>query len=353
MKYLGNKFTWYQILFWGGLWFIMPTLLTNWDDWERLLVRNTVAFAGILVIVFINLEYLLPRFYINKKFLVYGLCGLGLIVLIVALIDWDAAPWAKYYHWGGNRLRNAAESDTIRRPQPWRGMRYLSLAMPNFTSFLGSGLFYIAKYAAQKEKETVSLKAEKLESEIKFLKSQINPHFLFNALNNIYTLTILKDEKAPENLLKLSGMLRYMLYDCKADRVPLKKEVEYINNFIELNLLKNKQPLNVESDLKDYNPELLVAPLIFIPFIENAFKHSNIEDLKKGWIKISLHTADNQINFAVWNSVPKGVVTKDQEGGIGLQNVTRQLELIYPDKHEITINEEANQFRVSLKIDLT
>jgi LytS/YehU family sensor histidine kinase len=218
---------------------------------------------------------------------------------------------------------------------------------------LGSALFHIARYATQKEKETVTLKAEKLDSEIKFLKSQINPHFLFNALNNIYTLTLLKHEKAPENLLKLSGMLRYMLYDCKAERVPLRKEVDYIRNFIELNMLKNKEPLKVDADINDYSPELLVAPLIFIPFIENAFKHSNIEDLDKGWIKISLKTPDNQIHFSVQNSVPKGDVSKDKEGGIGLNNVLRQLELIYPDKHHLTIEEGEHQFSIFLRIELS
>ncbi len=351
MKYIGSKSTWLQILFWGGIWFIIPMLLTNWENWERMMMRNTITFTGILIIVFLNLEYLLPKLYVKRQYLLYALLGVGLIVSVVILIDWDSAPWAHYYRNPSGRLRSAV--DTGYRPNPsWRSMRYLGMAMPFFTSFLGSALFYLANFAAQKERESVALKAEKLESEMKFLKSQINPHFLFNALNNIYTLTLLKDEKAPDNLLKLSGMLRYMLYDCKAERVPLKKEVEYINNFIELNLLKDKQRMNVTAELDNSRPDMLVAPLIFIPFIENAFKHSNIEDLKSGWIKILLKTTDHQVNFSVQNSVPKGGTSKDKEGGIGLNNVLRQLELIYPGRHEIEINEKDNQFGITLKIDL-
>ena len=196
------------------------------------------------------------------------------------------------------------------------------------------------------------LKSEKLKAEMDFLKSQINPHFLFNALNNIYTLSVIKSDNTPENLLKLSGMLRYMLYDCKEDRVPLKKELEYIDNFISLNKLKDSQGLNIELELDRSQPDLRVAPLIFIPFIENAFKHSKIEDLENGWIKLSLKIQDQTLFFNVKNSISKTTFTKDKVGGIGLRNVKRQLELVYPNKHDLIINKTDTAFEVSLKIDL-
>ena len=187
---------------------------------------------------------------------------------------------------------------------------------------------------------------------MKFLKSQINPHFLFNALNNIYTLSVLKSDDAPEHLLKLSGMLRYMLYDCNAERVLLSKEIEYLKNYIDLYKLKDSRGLNIRVDLDESRPGLVVAPLLFIPFIENAFKHSQIEDLDKGWIEIGLQTRDTGIDFKVSNSVPDRNFTKDASGGIGLSNVQRQLELLYPEKHELHISNRPTQFDVSLKIDL-
>ena len=143
-----------------------------------------------------------------------------------------------------------------------------------------------------------------------------------------------------------------MLYDCKADRVPLKKEIEYIDNFVDLNKLKDSEGLNIELDIDRSRPELKVAPLIFVPFIENAFKHSKIEDLENGWIKIALNTTDNQLQFRVQNSLPKSNFTKDKIGGIGLKNVRRQLELVYPDKHNLYINGDDNTFDVQLTIEL-
>ncbi|MEZ4921346.1 MAG: histidine kinase, partial [Saprospiraceae bacterium] len=190
-------------------------------------------------------------------------------------------------------------------------------------------------------------------AELMFLKSQTNPHFLFNALNNIYTLTVLKSDQAPDNLLKLSGMLRYMLYECKSERVPLEKELEYIKNFTDLYLLKDSRGLNVKTQLDTSRPELPISPMLLIPFVENAFKHSKIEDIEHGWITIDLTTKDDTLQFVVANSKPETAGSKDQQGGIGLQNVQRQLELLYPENHALEILDESDRYQVTLKIKLT
>ncbi|MBI5915573.1 MAG: histidine kinase, partial [Bacteroidetes bacterium] len=274
----------------------------------------------------------------------YVVAGLALVLLTVFLTEWNGAPWAEYF------LRRSREGD---RPgaSPFHAMKYIGGAMPYFTALIGSALFEIARFAKQKEKEAAESRSEKLEAEMKFLKSQFNPHFLFNALNNIYALTVIKSDQAPDNLLKLSGMLRYMLYDCKADTVPLGKEIEYLRHFIDLHLLKDSRGLNVKTELDDSRPDLKIAPMLLLPFVENAFKHSRIEDLENGWISIKLSTTDAQeVVFEVKNSLPKTGFTKDKIGGIGLQNVQRQLELIYPDHHELHISQENDAFEVFLKI---
>ena len=225
--------------------------------------------------------------------------------------------------------------------------------MPYFTAFIGSALVAIAGYANRKEQEMAALRSEKLEAELKFLKSQINPHFLFNALNNIYTLTVIHSDQAPENLLKLSGMLRYMLYECKADRVPLSKEIEYLHHYIDLHLLKDSRGMNVEVNLDTTRPNIQIAPMLLIPFVENAFKHSQVENLDKGWIKINLLTTDEYLLFDVSNSVQELSFTKDKSGGIGLSNVQRQLELLYPGKHELKIDSQKPAvFSIYLKLFL-
>lgn len=348
--HLPRRNTWLQILFWGTLWVLVPVALAgNWENTERLVVRSTVVLTGIALVVWANVEILLPRLYFNKKQVAYILAGLALLVGIVLLVDWDAAPWAEHF------TRPRTNDSTGRGGGPhnnpgYHSMKYIGMAMPYFTALIGSALFEVASFANRKEREATEFRSEKLEAELKFLKSQINPHFLFNALNNIYTLTVIKSDQAPDNLLKLSCMLRYMLYDCKADRVPLGKEIEYLRHFIDLNLLKDSRGLNVSVSLDESRPALSIAPMLLIPFVENAFKHSKIEDRAHGWIRIELQTAAGHIQYTVENSVPETTHTKDQSGGIGLKNVRRQLELLYPDQHELIIEPGTDTFRVRLKL---
>jgi LytS/YehU family sensor histidine kinase len=147
-------------------------------------------------------------------------------------------------------------------------------------------------------------------------------------------------------------MLRYILHDCKAEKVPLGKEIEYLRHFIDLQLLKDSRGLNVKVNLDDSKPDLMIAPMLLIPFVENAFKHSRIEDLQNGWIDIHLQTQPDHVVFEVKNSLPKEGFTKDKIGGIGLENVKRQLELLYPGKHHLDINQTEDEFAVFLKLFL-
>jgi LytS/YehU family sensor histidine kinase len=217
-------------------------------------------------------------------------------------------------------------------------------------AFLLSTLLQVTRLFAIKEKESVQLRSEKLETELKFLRSQTNPHFLFNALNNIYTLTLIKSEKAPDYLLVLSDMLRYMLYECNAPKVGLEKEIGYIRHFISLNLLKDSRGLNVNFECGEIPDYLEIAPMLLIPLVENAFKHSKFEDKANGWININLKVTEESLNLNVQNSLPDSSHSTDNTGGIGLVNVRRQLELIYPDQFKLSIDEKDNIFSVELII---
>ncbi|MEZ4883637.1 MAG: histidine kinase [Chitinophagales bacterium] len=347
MNYIGAKRTWLQILFWGGLWLLIPLILSSDNFFSKTFYRSLITFAGIAILIYINLEVLLPQLYFQKRQTAYIFAAILLIALLVFLFDWDLAPWAEYISRKPNKP--FADSD---KAQSFFNMCLISYSMPFFTSLIGSTLFEVARYASNKEKESVQLQKEKLEAEMNFLKSQINPHFLFNALNNIYTLTVIKSDLAPDNLLKLSDMLRYMLYECKADKVPLHKEITYIENFIDLYKLKDSSGLNIEVEIDKHRPDLMIAPLLFVPFIENAFKHSKIEDTNKGWIRIGLKVLEQKIVFEVTNSIPSHAFTKDKTGGIGLQNVKRQLELMYPQKHDLQIEEDGKRFRVLLEMEV-
>jgi len=349
-----------QSLFWGSLWMFVPFLFADSQHYNTLLIRGLVTLAGISVVVGINMEFLLPHFFFKRKYWWYGAMALLLLILVSQGIDYIHQNWMQPSFKFDEAVRRLRPDGIGQRPRPGRAgrgieirwFRTLATSMPYLLGLIGSALFEIAIYANRQEKEAIRLKNEQLETEMKFLKSQINPHFLFNTLNNIYSLTVIKSDEAPDQLLKLSDMLRYMLYECNTDKVPLQKEAEYIQNYIDLKMLKDSAGLNVEADIAKQYPNLQIAPLLFIPFVENAFKHSKVEDLEKGWIKISLQTAERQVTFVVENSTSETSYTKDKVGGIGLKNVERQLQLLYPERHLLEIGEKEEMFKVYLRIDL-
>jgi len=336
-----------HILIWGVAWILLILLFTEgWEEPLRLLYRALPVIFSILTLIAINLLYLLPEFYFKNKFGLYFLISIFLFIGIIWLLNNDLLIFSELAE-----KYNIPErlSQQRRNAQPVTWLRFF---IPLLISFVGSTLIELTHFANKKEKAAISIEKEKLDTEIKFLKSQINPHFLFNALNNIYTLTVIKSDKAPDHLMRLSGMLRYMLYDSNDGKVSLQKEIDYLENYISLASLKDSRGLNVKVDLEKSQAGLKVAPLLFIPFVENAFKHSKIEDLKNGFINLSLKTSNKQIEFSIENSIPNTVFKKDKVGGIGLPNTKQRLELLYPNKHELKISDNGKAYSVYLKLDL-
>ena len=193
-----------------------------------------------------------------------------------------------------------------------------------------------------------------LESELSFLKSQINPHFLFNTLNSLYALSLKKSDKAPELILHLSEMMRYMLYDSNEKYVKLSTEVNYIKNYLELEKLRydNKAVITFDFESEVEN-DIDLPPLLLIPFVENAFKHGLGHTIEGGYVKIKLNVKKNQIDFWVENSKPSSIKNNDNKsGGIGLKNVRRRLDLYFADSYKLSIREELTGFFVNLQIIL-
>lgn len=194
-----------------------------------------------------------------------------------------------------------------------------------------------------------TLKSDKAKAELMLLKSQINPHFFFNTLNNLYGLVVEKSDQAPEVVLKLSDMMRYTIYEGKQDFVPLVDEVEYLENYIELHKIRYQQKVDIQFRKQlEINPT--IAPLLFIILLENAFKHG-VESLREGaYVQLSLHAEANRVTFSIENNFrPK---TSEQAGGIGLENLKKRLQHIYPDRHQFQIVQRASIYKVQLSIDL-
>lgn len=204
-----------------------------------------------------------------------------------------------------------------------------------------------------REKEIVSkqIVEERLQAELMLLKSQINPHFLFNALNNIYSLSYLKSDKAPESILLLSRMLRYIIEDCREEFLPLQSEIEYLETFIAFHDIRTANKIKVSFKHDNVRKDLLISPLLFLPLLENGFKYSRIGELKEGHVDMLIETSgDNELFFHMENSVPASTVSSGS--GTGLENLKKRLELVYPKKHELLIDSQNDLFRVTLKIDL-
>jgi two-component system, LytTR family, sensor kinase len=193
-----------------------------------------------------------------------------------------------------------------------------------------------------------ALEREKTNAELAFLKSQINPHFLFNTINDIYALSYVKDDNTPTALLKLSGMLRYMLHESNTAFVPLEKELDYVKDFIDLQNIGFKGDTNVHFATEGDMSKTMIAPMLLIPFVENAFKHGDFNN-KLQPIDILCRVENNQIVFQCKNTIR--IQQKDKLGGIGLQNVQRRLALIYPHKHQLNIVQNENCFTCSLTLE--
>ena len=202
----------------------------------------------------------------------------------------------------------------------------------------------------QSQRREELLLREKLQSELSFLRAQTNPHFLFNTLNNIYALARKQSANTAPVVMKLSQIMRFMLYECSSPRIALKDEIKVIRDYIDLENLRYSDRLSVVFNEKLDRPGHPIAPLLLLPFVENAFKHGASESRFQTFIKIDIQLEQGIMDFCIENS--KDGDGELKEGGIGLRNVKRQLELIYPNSHQLDIRNEEKLYTVLLHIDL-
>ncbi len=297
---------------------------------------------------YFNYHKLIPKYYASKKYVIYGLTNFVLTLFSVLVIDffirlsYYIAHLNRDHSYPLNTIFNFRHFDIESLEVIFNHMMPIILAI--FISFL---FYYFSEKKKREKKETLLVKAEK-----DFLISQINPHFLFNTLNNIYTLSLASDNKSPKAIMQLSKMLDYSLYGSKKEKVSLKEEIQYINNFIGLFKLKDDNIKSVSFNFSKANNTLKIAPMLLIPFIENAFKHGNIEDTKSGYITIMLKTKlDNKVLFTVKNSY-RTKKSVDNSSGIGINNVKRRLELLYFNKHTLSIEESQNEYLIYLTLEI-
>lgn len=306
--------------------------------WSGASIFSGSYIATQIPLVYFHLYFLIPRFFNRKDFVIYGLCTITLLF---------AYSYVNYYV-------------LLSIPREWipKGMfGYIHALNPRYDIF--EGLFvlittYALKYtwmALSSQNKILQLQKDNLSLELSALKAQVNPHFLFNTLNNIYSLSLQKSDKTPDIILKLGNMMRYVLYECNSEKVPVQKEIQFINDYIELEKIRHED-LQIELDLSGNPGESEIAPLLLIPFIENSFKHGVNKQVDNAFVKVNLNVTNGLLKMNIENSTPNTGQVNGSFKGIGLENVKKRMNLLYPQKHDISIHQEKNNFKVNLTLHL-
>ena len=303
-----------------------------------------------ILLFYTNSEVLLPKLLNRKKYALYILVVTGLFLAVYSML------------FGANYLIKAIfESEHSHGQHPHMHERPTLIAFffhrllfnvfSLVTVLFISTVYRNIKDASAKSKAVADVQQNQLKNELKALKSQINPHFLLNALNNIYSLSVDNSEQTSEAIHTLSTMLRYLLYECNEDEVSLGQEITYIQHYIKFCELKDENFGRAEFRFENANPKLRVAPMLFMPFIENSFKHSKMELDPNGWIKILLKTEEDKLIFHCRNSIYKPMAQAEvNHGGIGLRNIQTRLQLLFGDRHKLSICRQTDRFDMTLTI---
>lgn len=320
---------------------------------SSLLLFHTIAYnTALLVTLYINTLVFIPKLLLQKKYVLYSVCLFTSIVLHTAILVFyreyilDAIPGIKTYDFSyySAFIRSRGE-DTF------HFFAYLFYSTSCFT-ILQFSLVFLGQHFFIAIRQNELIRQQQTEMELSVLKSQINPHFLFNVLNNIYSLSLKGSDQTPEVVMRLSEILRYMLYEAKHELVPLKKEIQMIQDYadIEQMRLSKEQVLTMDFD-EAYTPPLRIAPLLLIPFVENAIKHGTNSIASGAYVFIDINVTDTTLYFSCKNNYKPVPAPKDS--GLGLENVGKRLQLLYPGKHVLDIKRQNNTFEVLLSIQLS
>ena len=288
-------------------------------------------------------KILIPQLLDKKRYWKYGLSFVVFTFVFAELYLLTEVTFSTLDDWAF--FRNRFYGGTEYRSLYW----YAEQIGLVIVVFLVSGLFvYVEKWASNLLHQT-QLEKEKLQAELKMLKAQVNPHFLFNTLNNIYTLAYMKDDNAAPMVEKLSSLMRYQLSEGAAKRVSLKRELAFLENYIELQSLKKNEAYNVDFYTEGIRQKHQIAPMILINFVENAFKHSDIETNSIGWISTScVVNDDNKLHFIIENS--KREIPVKNGIGFGLEGAKKLLDLNYPNRYELKTEAKEKTFKIDLTI---
>lgn len=305
--------------------------------------RNFLSYTLLLAFFYANYLYFLPRFYFTKKQWLYFICIVSCYIII------DFLPT---FLIPGNGGMNPMHGGPMPPPMPPGNG-----PMPGILPMLPSGplvsflLVFSLGFLLKSNQRMLNIQSEKLKTEVAYLKAQINPHFLFNTLNSVYSLALQKSDSAPEAILKLSSMMRYVVTESSRETVSLEKEIDYIKNFISLQQLRMDSETAFSFIITGSPIGKSISPLLLIPFIENAFKYG-LNPEQESFIAINIDITSHELVLNVENNKVSVDVPNQEKSEQGIENTAQRLEYLYPDKHKLLIFDNENTFTVNLSITL-
>ncbi|WP_339888293.1 histidine kinase [uncultured Flavobacterium sp.] len=334
-----------HFLFWIGVWFFFVYFFSyNSDDTYYITWFSSLLLPIALTTTYITIYFLIPKYLLTKRYFKLGLYSFYTIVLSVYLSI--LAVYGSFIF--------ITKLDITKVPPMGKNfvfiliLVYLIVGIVSFIYLLKHNFNAQTKYKAL-ENKILETNLQIKEQELYYLKKQIHPHFLFNTLNTIYGFALKKSEFTPELILKLSNLLDYILYQVQKPKVLLSEEIEHINEYIDLEKIRFEDRLKVKFSYPKIMENIEIAPMLLIPFIENAFKHGNIiNGFLTIYINLSL-TENNQLLFGIKNSFLNNNIAETT--GIGLENIRKRLELLFPNKYDLKTELKENYFEVSLVIN--
>lgn len=334
------RYKFHHLLFWiafGSIWYYLR--YHEYAVRQNAINVTIIKTLDLAIMVYLANYLLVPALLYKKRYVLFALCFLGMVVV---------SSLSKMYFIG-----RALNVDMFNFSTGMKERVY-NFVIPHFFLVTAGVAFKLLLDYTRIQKRLAEIAREKAETELNFLKSQINPHFLFNSINSVYFLIDKNNTEARQALHKFSEMLRYQLYEIKDERIPIEKEVSYLKDYIDLQKLRRDENCSVELNIDKGMKSFAIEPLILIPFVENSFKHlSHYNNGKTNEIRIDLSRQNGEMEFSVSNTTEgKAVAEVKKQGGIGLANVKRRLELLYPDKHLLQITDREGWFNVQLKIKM-
>lgn len=341
-RFLNQRWV-YHLLFWATLFAVMVnsghiSSRQYGYGWGFTIGNELIGLGFYAMLVYFNLRYLIPQYLAKQAFLYFGL------VLVACAVVTPIEVLVLYVKYAGMSVFRAQLVGN-------QG----SIFMGNVFVTLLSTILRVIMDWWRYQNEKQALVTQTMQSELRFLKSQINPHFLFNTLNNLYALTLKKSDQAPMIVLKLSEIMRYMLYECNEKKVLLSKEIQYIQNYLDLERLRQPKESEISFQVSGQISDQMVAPLLFVPFLENSFKHGlNHYVQDGGFVRARLLVQGEDMEFVIENSKMPAIPKQEhpKSGGIGLTNVRQRLKILYPENHELIIQDEPDKYSVTLLLKM-